>query len=155
MKAHSRSKGRPTLSRRPQKAPDADHILNRIKAVTGELEALQSEIYHQINPCAGRAPSAVDSSRARLLGEFKLTLDRLREVLWFYLEQVTSQPSAGVKTKSLKPVPSRTLYTQSPPSDAPGMPAGSFFDRLDVVIDAYMRTVDTRQETSSRKRAKT
>jgi hypothetical protein len=154
MKAHSRSKGRPTLSRRSQEASNADQILKRIKAVTGELEALQTEIYHQVNPCGGQTPSAVDSSRARLLGEFKLTLDRLRQVLWFYLEQVTSLSSGGVKTKPLEPPPPRTLYPQSPPTDAPGMPTGSFFDRLDVVIDAYMRNAATPQEPGSRKRAK-
>src|SRR5262249_36486180 len=154
MKAHSRSKGRPKLSRRSQETSNADRILNRIKAVTGELEDLQTEIYHQVNPCAGQTPSAVNSSRARLLGEFKLTLDRLRQVLWFYLEQVTSQSSAGVKAKSLEPAPRRTLYPQSPPTDGAGMPTGSFFDRLDVVIDAYMKNAATRQEASSRKRAK-
>src|SRR5262249_48551943 len=153
--AHSRSKNRSTLSRKPQEAPTADQILNRIKAVTGELEALQAEIYYQVNQGARQTPSGAErSSNARLLGEFKRTLDRLRQVLSFYLERVPPHPAAN-KALPPEPVPlHRTLYPQAKPSHAPGMPTGSFFDRLDVVIDAYMKNAATRGEASPRKRAK-
>src|SRR5262249_7654317 len=137
MKAHSRSKGRSAAPRRPQDASKADQILNRIKAVTGELEALQSDILHQINQGTGRnAPDKDDDSRPRLLGEFKITLDRLRKVLWSYLEQ--AQPAGD--TKQQAPAPLRQeIYPQSTLADTPSVPPGSFFDRLDVVIDAYMK----------------
>jgi hypothetical protein len=155
MKAHSRTKDRPTLPR-PQEAPNADRILNRIRTVTRELEDLQAEIHHRVTQ--GTEPSqsgSDDSSRARLLGEFKITLDRLRRVLWSYLDQVTSQPVAGVKHELQEPIPlHRVHYSQSTPAVASGAPSGSFFDRLDVVIDAYMKNTATRGESGPRKRAK-
>jgi hypothetical protein len=150
MKAHSRNKGRSTPPRRPPEGPNPDQILHRIKAVTGELEALQSEIQHRIDRGAGRSSSAGDdASRARLLGEFKVTLDRLRNLLWFYLEQIASQPATGVKQPPSEPASSRrSLYPQSAPDETQDTPPGSFFERLDVVIDAYMKN------TGPRKRAK-
>jgi hypothetical protein len=155
MKAHSRTKGRHALPRRLKEVSVADQILGRIKTITGELEALQAEIHHQLNQGSRQSrPGGGDNSRARLLGEFKVTLDRLRHALWFYLEQVTSQP-AGVKQQPQEPVPlRRDLYPQSTPMDAPGTPSGSFFDRLDVVIDNYMKNTSAQGEANPRKRAK-
>lgn len=155
MKAHNHSKGRSTLPRRSQEAPNVDQILSRIKAVTGELEALQSEIHQHINHGTGRNSGREEAPRARLLGEFKITLDRLRKVLWLYLEQVTSQPASGLKPREPEAAPlPRAIYPQSTPADAPNSPPGSFFERLDVVIDAYMKNASTRDESGPRKRAK-
>ena len=156
MKAHSRTKGRPLLPRRLKEVSVADQILGRIKTITGELEALQAEIYQQVSQGSRQSrPDSGDNSRARLLGEFKVTLDRLRHTLWFYLEQVTSQP-ASLKQQPQEPAPlRRDLYSRSTPMDAPRTPSGSFFDRLDVVIDNYMKNTSTRGETNPRKRAKT
>jgi len=172
MKAHSRTKGRPLLPRRLKEVSVADQILSRIKTITGELEALQAEIHHQLNHhqlnqdqlnhhqvnqgSRQFRPDTGDNSRARLfvLGEFKVTLDRLRHALWFYLEQVTCQP-ASAKQQPQEPAPlRRDLHPPSTPMDVPGTRSGSFFDRLDVVIDNYMKNTLARGETNPRKRAK-
>jgi hypothetical protein len=131
--------------------------LDRIRTITGELETLRADLHRQIrrpqsftelaSEAAGGTPLA--------LSQFKAALDRLRQVLWSYLEQVPEggQTAAGAP-RALRGAPA-LLGSQYPPVGLEQSPAPvSFFDRLDVVIDAYMKKNET-PAPPVRKRAKT
>jgi hypothetical protein len=96
----------------------------------------------------------------RTLSDFKLALDQLRYVLWLSLEPQARQ-TRQARTNEL-PVPaedSKRQHTSSGKGVAPRVessaePASaSFFDRLDVVIEAYM-SKNKPPDSASRKRGK-
>src|SRR5260370_20866780 len=91
-----------------------------------------------------RRSPAENAADARVLAKFKVSLDRLRHVLWFYLEQLAVQAEMNVRWEPLDlerdrlPDAGRAASTQtstSDPSDPP--PPASFLERLDVVIHPH------------------
>jgi hypothetical protein len=142
---------------RSQEVAVADRVLDRIRTITGELETLQADLNQQIRKPQLLTEVAVEASggTSLALSQFKAALDRLRQVLWSYLEQV---PEGGqvaaedIRALRGSPVLFRGQYPAVglTPSSAPV----SFFDRLDVVIDAYMKKNEP-LTPPARKRTKT
>jgi len=162
MKARNRLEGRSTHSP-SQDLASQDRVLQQIKTITGEIETLQREIYERIREpqaAAKRRTPAEDAAAARIVAEFKVGLDRLRHVLWFYIEQVADKAETNFRWERLRPdlerlsKPDRARMPQSNPQSSPEPdPPGSFFDRLDVVIDTYMKATPPPQP-NTKKRAK-
>src|SRR5215470_5434922 len=162
MKARNRLEGRSTHSP-SRNLVMQDRVLQQIKTITGEIETLQREIYERMREpqaAAKRRTPAEDAAAARIVAEFKVALDRLRHVLWFYIEQVADRAETSFRWEQLRPdlarlsKPDRGRMPQSNPQSSPEPhPPGTFFDRLDVVIDTYMKATPPLQ-SNSKKRAK-
>lgn len=135
----------------------ADHILKRIKIVTRELQAIQAEIYGRMGE--GRINNARlggDTAAARALGEFKAALDQLRTMLWLCTEHgLESADDAPDRDRRVARA-TELLRALAPQSESGELSssgeAGSFFDRLDRVIDNYMAGGGTLVEPSLQRR---
>ena len=120
-------------------------ILGRIQAITRELETIQSEIHSQLTEPVDRKKSSLfeDSAAVQVLSRFKAELDQLRRILWFYLEEAAQKPPAGMDQEQAHRLERVTglLRALSPHPDVTptGEQSGSFFERLNVVIDNYMQ----------------
>ena len=126
-------------------------LVHRIKNITGEIHSIQAEMHGELNePASGNrmARFLEDENAIQSLNDFKAELDQLRRILWFYIEQVSAQPSATMHADQLDNRLQRVneLLRALPPPPAASSPAGqavqpsiSFFERLDVVIDTYMQ----------------
>ncbi len=124
-------------------------LLHRIQSVTGEIHSIQAEIHGQLNePATGSRPARFfdDESAVQALNDFKAELDQLRRILWFYIEQASAQPGAsGEQQDKRAQHVNELLRALTPPAAVPPLagqtiqPSVSFFERLDVVIDAYMQ----------------
>lgn len=152
MKPHNRAKGRLTFP------AHADHILKRIKTVTRELQAIQAEIYGKMGERGIKyARLGEDTAAARALSEFKTALDQLRTMLWLCtehaLENAENEPDRDRRLARA----TELLRALAPPSESGEQQpwageAGSFFDRLDRVIDNYMAGGGTLVEPSLQRR---
>ena len=124
-------------------------VLQRIGNITGELEAIQAEMHSALTQRANENRIARlfdDAGAVQVLNDFKAELDQLRRILWFYIEEATEKPAAGADPeqqaerlqrvnellRALAPKPATSATVECRPS-------GSFFERLDVVIDTYMQ----------------
>ena len=123
----------------PAKMP---RLLQRLKTTTQELQSLQSELYAAL---AHEDGSAKKQFGALLLCEdlkaFKATVDQLRRVLWFYFENAvvfdnSAPDSANIPKLQHATKPPHRLTPQQP---EPITQPGSFFDRLNLVIEGYMQ----------------
>jgi hypothetical protein len=147
MKPHT-LKGRTTSPAESGRLSPAEHVLERIKTLTTELEAVQTDIYSQASDPAeilARRMMLEHAATARVLEEFRAALDRIRSVLWLCTEEAAADPDnrqkrhqlarAGALVRTLSSDPrteSSTLRSQT-------RETVSFFDRLDRVIDNYMQ----------------
>jgi hypothetical protein len=143
----------------------AGRVLESIKNITSELESLQAEIYGRMGgPGEVLEGFSVREREAaeRALSDFKLALDQLRYVLWLSLEpqpRETGETPAKRVPVSVDERPRLQAAGDarlSPPRVNPSQQtatSASFFDRLDVVIDAYMGK-NTPPDPAPRKRAK-
>jgi hypothetical protein len=123
-------------------------VLHRIRNIMVELESIQAEMHHELTVPANDNKASKffeDTAAVQILNDFKAELDQLRRILWFYIEEAAGKPSAAVdqeqQAKRLQRVNEllRALAPQpSTPLTAQGR-SGSFFERLDVVIDTYMQ----------------
>jgi len=124
-------------------------VLDRIRKITGELEAIQAEMHSELTePATDNQLTKFfeDSSAAQVLNDFKVEIDQLRRILWFYIEEAAEKPLSALEQeqqanhlqrvteliRALAPKPSASEATES-------KPAVSFFERLDVVMDTYMQ----------------
>jgi hypothetical protein len=138
-----------------------DRVLGQIKNITGEIETLQREIYGRMREpqaAAKKRTPAEDAAAARIVAEFKVALDRLRHVLWFYIEQVADKAETSFRWEQLRPdlarlsKPAGARMPQSNPQSSPEPDSpGSFFDRLDVVIDTYMKATPPLQSNTKKR----
>ena len=160
MKARKGLEGRSTLAAASRDSSSQDRVLRQIKTITKEIEALQTEIYSRMRNPEGltfkkRSP-AENASDARVLAQFKVSLDRLRHVLWFYIEQLAYQAGTNIHWEPLRlgcPTdPDGPVSTKTTLQDASDPAPGSFFDRLDVVVDSYVKPAPG--QSGPRKRAK-
>lgn len=145
MQADGRISGHPNLSEHHE-LPSAEHVLERIKTITGEMEALQGEIYGQITDpgeLLARRSLLEQAGSAVVMEKFKASLDHLRSILWFCTDEATDSPrSAHAGTDRERQLARATELLNAlapggfPPSSA--HESGSFFERLDRVIDNYM-----------------
>jgi hypothetical protein len=82
MKQHNRVHGRFAFSAR------ADHILERIRIITRELEVIQTEIYGRMGEGSqpGKNGLLEDAAAIQVLGQFRAALDHARHMLWLCTE---------------------------------------------------------------------
>jgi hypothetical protein len=120
-------------------------VLGQIQAITRELEALQGEMQRQFAEPAGMKNRFLeDNTAVEALSRFKAELDQLRRILWFYIEQAAQQAApAGMDQEQSRRLERVTglLRALSPQPDVAAMTeqSGSFFERLNLVIDNYMQ----------------
>jgi hypothetical protein len=164
MKARNPLERRSTSGSRSSYLPSQDRILQQIKTTTGELDRLQAEIYRLMSKpgeISRKKSPAHEAATAETLAQFKAALDRLRGVLWFYIEQFAHP--AQVMKREWEPLrheenrPPDLHQVQIPQSCGLGLsntdPPGSFFDRLNVMIDTCMKSA-LPPPASARKRVK-
>lgn len=117
----------------------ADRLLQRVKAVTHELEAIQNEMCAQLADSDGtprKNAFTPDSAAGADLHLFKTMVDQMRRILWFYTTDATADlNSAGASCEPSFPQ-TQKLTEQAVDS---GTQSGSFFERLNVVIDGYIQ----------------
>ena len=169
MTPHNRNKGPLSFPVR------TDHVLERIRIITRELENIQSEIY-------GRASTsdqpdtpglADDAASVRVVEQFRATLDQVRNLLWLCTEAEKTQgqlrdrhlAQAAALLRALAPAgPGASSSTTTPSSSSSSSSSRreqgtqgpiSFFDRLDRVIDNYVEGGGTLVEPRPRHRPKT
>lgn len=145
MNADGRISGHPTSSMRHE-LPSPEHVLERIKTITGELEALQGEIYGQItdpSELLARRSLLEHAGSALVMEKFKISLDHLRSILWFCADGTADSPRSAYLADDRERQLARAaeLLNALAPGGFPPASAhesGSFFERLDRVIDNYM-----------------
>lgn len=173
MKPHNRIKGRSTFP------GHGDHVLERVKIITRELEAIQAEIHGRISQGRIGEPTGTqrsglleDAATAQVLGQFKAALDELRNMLWLYTQaaagEAAAEPGGLPRDRQLARAaallralsPSSAGSSSSSSSSSSSMPeagaqeSASFFDRLDRVIDNYMQGGGSLVEPTPRRRPK-
>lgn len=129
----------------PRDLPSPEHVVERIKTITGELTALEAEIYGQIadpGELLDRRSLLQQAGAAAVLVDFKFALDQLRSILWF-CESGTSASNGDAGSARERELARATelLKALSPPGFAASSAkeSGSFFERLDRVIDNYIQ----------------
>jgi hypothetical protein len=147
MKPHT-FKGRTTSPAESGRLSPAEHVLERIKTLTTELEAVQADIYSQARDPAemlARRMMLEHAATAQVLEEFRAALDRIRSVLWLCTEEAAADPDNPQKRHQLARAGAlvRTLSSDSRAESSTlrsqTRETVSFFDRLDRVIDNYMQ----------------
>lgn len=125
-------------------------LLHQIKNTTHEIHAIQKEMHGKLTESntGNRLPKFFeDETAVQVLNDFKVELDQLRRILWFYIEEATGNraaaPDPDQHGKRLQRV--NELLRTLAPKASDGAAADesqrsiSFFERLDVVIDTYMQ----------------
>lgn len=120
-------------------------MINRIRKITEELEAMHAEISSQIShDSIGQRQALFDEANAmELLTDFKCAIDQLRSVLWLYIEEFCDRPdeNPALKTTHLlratEMLRALTQHNQSTSNPVSSFQEGSFFERLHTVMDAY------------------
>ncbi|MGZ4842294.1 MAG: hypothetical protein ACXV5J_11150 [Candidatus Angelobacter sp.] len=126
-------------------------LLHRIQNITGEIHSIQTEMHGELTQPANGSRVAgffEDGTAVQVLNDFKAELDQLRRILWFYIEQASTQSTAAPdneqQSKRLQRV-NELLRALAPQATASATaaegskPSISFFERLDVVMDTYMQ----------------
>jgi hypothetical protein len=120
-------------------------ILQKVRKLTCELHAVQTELYRELAEGDGSCREgsiftvspATDDLRA-----LKTAADQLRRIMWFYFEAFHEQTNADVPAQTVPsqgmPSARESLMPQPQPQPGPLEP-GSFFERLNLVIDGYMQ----------------
>jgi len=133
----------PVAAWRQPKRKDA--VLERIQTFTRDLEAIQAEMHTQFAGSAALKKGAFleDTAAVQVLCQLKAELDQMRRILWFYIEQATQKPAANMDHEQARRL-ERVTGLLSALSPQPGIASGgeqsgSFFERLNVVIDTYMQ----------------
>jgi len=133
-----------------QQQSHAKHgVLHRVKEITAALESLQAEMHSSLaetEEAYKNPPFFEDADAVRALTHFKAELDQLRRILWFYIEEATGKSGPDMdpeqKNRRLQRI-TDLLGALAPqpaaPSETPAQQSGSFFERLDQVIDVHMR----------------
>lgn len=121
------------------KAPQ-ERVLERIKNINWELEAIQSEMrLDDPKSAVARQFFGEDQSAIEVLASFKNALDGLRRTVWSCLEDSSGVP-AREQAHRLQRM-TELMRRISPPPTVPAVTqSGSFFERLNLVIDNYIET---------------
>lgn len=126
-----------------QSQPTTDRVLERIKNINWELEALYSEL-RLAGPEAAVAKQFFgdNASAIQVLAHFKTALDRLRRTVWSCLEDSEASATAQEREQALRlQRVTEVMRKLSPQPDIPVVTqSGSFFERLNLVIDNYIET---------------
>lgn len=147
MKPHT-LKGRTKSPAESGQMSPAEHVLERIKTLTAELQAVQADIYGQATDPAemlARRMILEHQGSAQVLEEFRAALDQIRNILWLCTEEAAANPANRQRRHQLARAGAllRTLSADSRAETSPlrhqTRETVSFFDRLDRVIDNYMQ----------------
>lgn len=126
----------PTILSWQKKTPASNPVIERLKTMTAELEMIQNDICGLLGASDGtpkRRGSLPESAGADVM-RFKAAVDQLRRTVWFYCDDRSPAPQScgNDLVPQLQPGESAT--------DAVGeRHSGSFFDRLNLVIDGYIQ----------------
>jgi hypothetical protein len=163
MKPHT-LKGRTKPAAEPETLSPAQHVLERIKTLTAELQAVQADIQDQASEPAemlARRMVLEHQESAQVLEEFRATLDQIRSVLWVYTPEAGLDPvhrhrrqRFGRGEAGLRTLPSDSR-AENAAMRSQTRDAVSFFDRLDRVIDNYMQAGGPIVDPGPGKRPKT
>jgi uncharacterized membrane protein YccC len=144
MKADQRISGHHNLSHHHE-LPSPEHVLDRIRTITGELDALRAEIYGQTTDpgeLLARRALLEHAGASAVMDKFKASLDHLRSILWFCAADVCdSRLSPDLRSDRERQLAraAELLNALAPAGFPPASTReGSFFERLDRVIDNYM-----------------
>lgn len=126
------------LTGRIQPTP-ADRMLQRVRVVTHELEAIQNEMCMQLADSDGtpRKNASPDAAAAADLHLFKTVVDQMRRILWFYSGTGIADLHAVAGSAQPAAPQAQKLSNQADDSE---IESGSFFERLNVVMDGYIQT---------------
>lgn len=126
------------LTGRTQPTP-ADRMWQRVRVVTHELEAIQNEMCTQLADSDGtrRKSATPDAAAVADLHLFKTVVDQMRRILWFYTGTATADLHADAGFRQPATPGVQKLSAQADDSE---IESGSFFERLNVVIDGYIQT---------------
>jgi hypothetical protein len=116
-----------------------DSLLQRVRVVTQELEAIQNEMCAQLGDSDGTRRKNVrmpHSAAGTDLHLFKTVIDQMRRILWFYTGDTMLDAHSGPGLPEATNPPTQKLSTETGDSEAG---KGSFFERLNVVIDGYIQ----------------
>lgn len=114
------------------------NALERVRNLTAELEYLCTQI------CSSHPQDRENRNDPLILAEIgssedilklRAAMDQLRRVLWFYEEKVES---SEIEELSILQSPVTQLSEQRLPDKESSL-SGSFFERLNLVIDGYMQ----------------
>jgi hypothetical protein len=143
-----------------------DHVLERIRIITRELENIQSEIYGRVSEVSQPDKPGLgdDSASVRVLDQFRATLDQVRNLLWLCTEAEKTGGEQRDRHLAQAAALLRALAPTGPAVSAPA-PASrsslrespgpvSFFERLDRVIDNYVEGGGALVEPKARPRPK-
>lgn len=135
--------------------PSPEHVVERIRTITGELQALEAEMYGQIADPAElleRRSLLEHAGAAEVLVDFKTALDQLRSILWFCeagSPTIAGENSHADRERELARA-TELLKALAPAEFAAQKESGSFFERLDRVIDSYMQAGISAEKAASR-----
>lgn len=139
---NSGSLNRPTLvTAWPRKPNNRVSVVQRIQALTQELEKFQSEMHNQLTIPSGKSNNFLEDAEAvQALNHFKAELDQIRRILRFYIDQSANKPASrsDQQSKAKKAEAQRMLPLQPANHSLTAQPAW-YFDRLDLVIESYMQ----------------
>ncbi len=118
-------------------------MLQRIRVITEELQAIHAEIADHLDPKTqgNKSPIFDEVDAMDFLTDFKGAIDEVRSALWLYIEELSKQPSEdlSVKTTHLRRASEMlcALSQQQASKDASFRQEGSFFDQLETVMEAH------------------
>ena len=147
MKPTGSTQRRTALSSWQRQSLSKNTVLQRIRTITRELEAVQTEIHRELTTASSAEKLSqlfADAAAAQTLDACKAELDQLRRILWFYVEQAPGTPAAGLDQeqqvrRQQNVADLLRVLAPKPTADAEVTRSVSFFERLDVVIDNYMQ----------------
>jgi hypothetical protein len=119
---------------------------DQVKKLTHELHLLQSELFRELaeREQDSNHSNFSPSGAAGELRELKAAADEIRHVLWLYLEKPAEtrpreQTGVGDPDNRRQLAQPGRLQMQGGESSATTMQPGSFFERLNLVIEGYMQ----------------
>ena len=119
-------------------------MLDRIRIITGELQAMHVEISSQLSPnsIGQRHPIFDEADAMEFLTDFKGAIDEVRSVLWLYIEELSKRPDENPALRTTHLLRATEMLRALSEHQQSSNPAsffqeGSFFDRLHTVMDAY------------------
>ena len=125
----------------------ASNVLDRIRDLTLDLQAIQHELCRELALPDGTPKNSSMSSVLRSaddLGILRTAVDQFRRVLWYYVDHPGQ--TLNVDAGKLPPAEQLQPVTATPPASKPqarletkSQPPVSFFDRLELVIEGYLK----------------
>ncbi len=140
---NSGSLNRPTLvTAWPRKPNNRVSVVQRIQALTQELEKLQSEMHSQLTVPSGKSNSLLEDAEAvEAINHFKAELDQMRRILRFYIDQAARKrvPVSDQQQSKTKKAEAQRMLPLQPNNHSLAAQPAWYFDRLDLVIESYMQ----------------